>query len=45
MELGRVEEENVWRNNWNSGPFERRYKNLVQWKLPKTYEGDLEEVF
>jgi hypothetical protein len=36
--------EGLWgerRDSWNWGVFEGRYGNLVQWELPKIYEGDL----
>ena len=40
----RVEGGNVQRDIWNWGLFEERFENVVQWKRPKIYEGDLNEV-
>lgn len=32
------------KGSWNGVEFEGWYRNLVQWKLPKLYENDANEV-
>ena len=41
----KVERENIGRANWNCGAFGEWCRKLVQWKLPKIYEGNPNKFF
>lgn len=40
-----IEQEILGRDSWNQKEFEGWHGNLMQWKLPQLYKGDLSRGF